>query len=298
MAYEKKYRESLDKDKLKEYEHNWYEEHKTECKKKCMDRYHKLRDERLAEQATVEEEHKEEISRLNIILEEQHKEKHKLQQRARSKLLPRIEIICKQCGNTAKIIKYQRSGEFCSQRCSTQWKRGENHPMWKGGKATLICEYCGKPYKDNLTADRKYCSNSCSAKRRVGPLNPAWQGGISFEPYCPKFNAEFKERVRAFFDYECLICGKPQAENIGITDGKHHLLGVHHVSYNKETCCDDSIPMFAPTCLRCHGRTNGRKDGNRERWQYMLSYIIQEVYDGRSYLPKNQDLNAQVMVTA
>ena len=40
-----------------------------------------------------------------------------------------------------------------------------------------------------------------------GPNSPRWKGGISFEPYCEKFNEEFKERVRAFFGYRCQYPG-------------------------------------------------------------------------------------------
>jgi hypothetical protein len=103
-----------------------------------------------------------------------------------------------------------------------------------------------------------------------------WKGGTSFEPYCPKFNREFKDRVRSFFNYTCLLCGTTQEKN-----GKK--LSVHHVEYNKQTCCDESYPMFAPLCSRCHNKTNRE----RERWQYMLGYIIQEMYNGESFIHKN-----------
>ncbi len=46
-----------------------------------------------------------------------------------------------------------------------------------------------------------------------GEQSPCWWGGASFEPYCPKFNHEFRERVREFFDRTCLICGKTESED-------------------------------------------------------------------------------------
>jgi len=49
--------------------------------------------------------------------------------------------------------------------------------------------------------------NTCGAR---GENSPYWKGGISFSPYCPKFNREFKERVRKFFDNTCVICGKKE----------------------------------------------------------------------------------------
>lgn len=135
----------------------------------------------------------------------------------------------------------------------------------------IAIEYgCG-----DTTIARVLQRNKVCRRPSIGEGHPNWQGGISFEPYCPKFNEGFKKRVRAFFDNRCVICGKPEDEN-------GRALSVHHVNYNKDTCCDDTIPMFAPLCLVCHSKTNYE----RERWEYMLSYIIQEVYNGESFTPK------------
>ena len=110
-------------------------------------------------------------------------------------------------------------------------------------------------------------------KKRIGERNPNWKGGISFEPYCSKFNNQFKERVRAFFSYECLICGKSQEEN-------EIKLSVHHVDYDKNACCDGSEqPIFASLCKRCHTKTNY----DRERWAYIMHYIVDYFYGGKSY---------------
>ena len=104
-----------------------------------------------------------------------------------------------------------------------------------------------------------------------------WRGGISFEPYCQKFNDEFKERVRAFFGYKCMICGKSNAKS-------KIKLSVHHVEYNKQACCDGKPVHFAALCRSCHAKTNG----NRERWEAMLHRIIDEIYNGRSYYTKKE----------
>ncbi len=112
---------------------------------------------------------------------------------------------------------------------------------------------------------------------RIGEKNYNWKGGISFEPYCPKFNQDLKERVRAFFDYECITCGKTTEEN-----GK--ALSVHHVEYDKSACCDGEPVHFAAMCHRCHSKTNF----DRERWEAMMHRIIDEIYDGRSYYTKEE----------
>lgn len=112
---------------------------------------------------------------------------------------------------------------------------------------------------------------------RRGETHGNWKGGISFEPYCPKFNQDLKERVRAFFDNTCITCGKTTKEN-----GK--ALSVHHVEYDKSACCDGEPVHFAAMCHRCHSKTNF----DRERWEAMMHRIIDEIYNGRSYYTKEE----------
>jgi len=102
-----------------------------------------------------------------------------------------------------------------------------------------------------------------------------WKGGISFEPYCVKFNNEFKERVRAFFDYCCVECGTPQ------TNVKLH---IHHVNFNKQSCCDNTKPIFVALCHSCHSKTNY----DREYWEQHFTEIINGYYEGRCYLQKGE----------
>ena len=91
---------------------------------------------------------------------------------------------------------------------------------------------------------------------RTGDKNPSWKGGKSFEPYCPKFNERFKNKVRGFYGNRCAICGISKEEN-----GRN--LHVHHVDYNKQTCCDGSKPRFVALCDSCHSKTNH----NRSYWR-------------------------------
>ena len=119
-----------------------------------------------------------------------------------------------------------------------------------------------------------------SESRRL-EKHPSWKGGISYGKYCPKFNEEFKERVRAYFGYVCPMCGTPQ------TDVK---LAVHHVNYRKGSCCDPQTPrLFIPLCASskktkgkksCHGITNW----NREYWEKYFTDLIMGYYEGKCYL--------------
>ena len=110
-----------------------------------------------------------------------------------------------------------------------------------------------------------------------GPGNHEWRGGISFEPYCPKFNENLKKRIRAFFEYRCIMCGKHETE-------QKRKLSCHHVEYNKSACCDGKPVQFAATCGKCHSKTNH----NRTEWEVVLHRIIEEIYGGRSYFTKEE----------
>jgi len=114
---------------------------------------------------------------------------------------------------------------------------------------------------------------------RSGKGNHFWKGGISFEPYCQLFNNEFKNRVRAFFEHKCVECGTTQEEN-------GQALAVHHVHYDKKTCCKEGEAVgerkFVSLCKSCHVATNS----NREFWEDWYTEIINAVYSGVCYLPR------------
>lgn len=117
--------------------------------------------------------------------------------------------------------------------------------------------------------------------KRIGDMERGdkchlWRGGISFEPYCVKFNNEFKERVRAFFGYICQGCNAPQ-------NGER--LHIHHVNFRKDACCaEDVIPLFVPLCRSCHGKTQF----NRDYWQEYFTEMITSKYDGKCYFTKEE----------
>jgi hypothetical protein len=107
--------------------------------------------------------------------------------------------------------------------------------------------------------------------------NPNWKNGVSFEPYCPKFNDEFKERVRAFFGYQCQMCGHVWQEG-------EKRLSVHHVNFDKQSCCNDVIPLFVPLCSSCHNKTQK----NRIFWEYWFTEMITRIYGGKCYFSKEE----------
>ena len=114
-----------------------------------------------------------------------------------------------------------------------------------------------------------------------GEKNHQWKGGISFEPYCPKFNDEFKERVRIFFGRTCQLCDH-------IWQPGEKKLAVHHVNYHKDSCCDSSIiPLFVPVCPgSCHTKTGH----NRIFWEYWFTEMINHLYGGKCYVDKQMEI--------
>jgi len=109
-----------------------------------------------------------------------------------------------------------------------------------------------------------------------------WYGAVTYRNpraiYCEKWTPEFRERVRAFFEYRCVECGNPQ-------NGKK--LHVHHVWYNKNSCCDDKPRSFVALCHSCHSRTQPMFK-NTEYWSNHFQEIIDNIYDSKCYLSKEE----------
>lgn len=133
----------------------------------------------------------------------------------------------------------------------------------------------------HMSEESKQKLSQTKKERCKGSDNPNWRGGLSFEPYCIKFNEGFKERVRAFFGYTCQLCGH-------VWQPGERRLAVHHVNYNKDSCCDPTVPrLFVPVCsVKCHGKTNR----NRDYWERYFTELIMNKYKGQCYIP-NDSLN-------
>ena len=158
-------------------------------------------------------------------------------------------------------------------------QKGRHHS--EETKAKISAIHKGKYVSEET---RKRLSNAFS-----GEKSSKWQGGISFEPYCPKFNRDLKRRVREYFDNRCVICGKEAKDN-SRRNGNVILLSVHHVEYDKLACCHGKPVQFAALCHSCHSKTNN----DRAKWEAMLHKIIEEIWNGRSYLTKDEWENRQV----
>jgi len=134
-----------------------------------------------------------------------------------------------------------------------------------------------KMSKAKLNMSEETKRKMCDARKGkyYGEKSPSWKGGVSYDPYCIKFNFDFKERVRNYFGRCCYVCDKNEIDNKA-------KLSVHHVNYNKDTCCDDSKPLFVPLCHKCHSKTNH----DREFWQEFFTASLEFLTDGECYIRK------------
>ncbi|MEN6553143.1 MAG: hypothetical protein ABFC34_09705 [Methanobacterium sp.] len=236
--------------------------------------------------------------------------------------------ICSWCGGLERKDDpiFEDNNKFCSVHCLENYRQSIEHdiiekvlnedisfldmPRWLRDKTSLRihsgysayahkCVICGNLFYSYKEDRKKCCSHECYEKRiaeiaernkmrNVGWTVHTWAGGVSFGEYCPKFNADLKRRVRAFFGNKCFLCGKTQEEN-------KKKLCVHHVNYNKNACCDSSKVMFVPLCTSCHTSTNF----SRGKWENYFETILREKYDYKCYYTKEEynNLKAQELTS-
>lgn len=172
------------------------------------------------------------------------------------------------------LIKRGKKFTLTHRERISESKKGKNHPNFGKHRSEITKEKI-RLSKIGIPRPKSMCIKISASLRGKysGELSSAWKGGISFEPYCVKFNDEFKERVRSFFGHICVECGSPQ-------NGRK--LDVHHVNFNKNSCCDHSLPLFVTLCRHCHAKTQY----DRVYWEQHFTEIINRDYGGKCYIPK------------
>lgn len=135
-------------------------------------------------------------------------------------------------------------------------------------------------FRTKLSAiQMKAWDNESRIMRRVElNIGGFWYGNVRYydgPQYCELWNENLRERCRAYFNYTCVECGTPQ-------NGRK--LAVHHVHYNKKSCCDGSPRDLVAICTDCHGATNH----NREYWEKHFTEMLHNYYCGKSFLTKEE----------
>lgn len=129
---------------------------------------------------------------------------------------------------------------------------GERNPNWHGSKVTLICDYCGKKfkqYKSEIKGQKHhFCSKECHDKWRseniFGEENPNWRGGKSFENY-PKEFYEKRLEVLERDNYKCQMYGMTQEEHLERYGCSLH---VHHIDGNKDNNDMNNLVTLCTVC--------------------------------------------------
>jgi hypothetical protein len=159
-------------------------------------------------------------------------------------------------------------------RISEALRKRVRHPHSKEAIEKMSWSHSGMN-NPNFGKERSY---ETRLKIRENNIGGFWYGNVRYPEkakYCDMFNNGFRERVRAFFGYVCVRCGKPQ-RNIS--------LDVHHVINNKTSCCDDAPRLFVPLHKDCHSSV-GKDDPD---WIEYFTWIILEFYGGKCYMTRKE----------
>ena len=101
---------------------------------------------------------------------------------------------CDKCGKIRDIPKeYYRALCFT---CARDLQKAENAANWKGGKAQVICQFCGKPFPTDPSRIKwgrgKFCSRYCARRGQKGFPTHHTKPERIFEEICKKNNLPFK----------------------------------------------------------------------------------------------------------
>lgn len=106
-----------------------------------------------------------------------------------------------------------------------------------------------------------------------------WYGNVKYYElkYCDLWTANLRSRVRAWYGYQCVECGALWIPGMR----RFH---VHHIWYNKRTCCDDTPRSLVLLCGHCHGHVQVDHD----YWSQHFQDMIDSYYNGRCWLTKEE----------
>lgn len=214
----------------------------------------------------------------------------------------RMDAYCDLCRPCATSINF-----------SMGHKSGNKSGGWRGGKACVECNECGKSISrhPSIVSDRNFCDKTCFAKFKNGkgvgmyihtentkaimsvarnvfiadPVNreklSAAKQGISYDEW-EGFATD--NPYCPLFDETCRESNREKYgrkcflygldESENITStGKHKKLSVHHVDMNKYQGCDNHEWNLVPLCLHHHGSAHTNLVMNR------IIYLLNNVWN-------------------
>lgn len=181
---------------------------------------------------------------------------------------------------TGKVVHWQKG------KPRTEEQKAKQSKSMKDGYASgkIIHHQLGKPIapnvKEALRNSHLGSTHTDETKQKMSEtrLGGYWYGNVRHheDPYCEKWTADLRERVRAYFGYKCFECGIEQ-------NGRK--LNVHHVHYDKKTCCNGSPQDLVPLCPECHTKTNF----NRDYWEdHFTEMLYEDNPDGKCFFTKEE----------
>jgi len=157
--------------------------------------------------------------------------------------------------------------------------------------AKMKSSHIGKPMSEEAKEKQRNNKIGCSVSEETRIKQSCTRRGISVSEfngfstkrYCELWTDEFRERVRAFFGYVCMYpgCGKTQEE-----EGRK--LSVHHVNYDKQTCCRENEDVSSRKFVTLCNRHNLAVNYDRELWERYFVGLINDEYEGRCYFTKEE----------
>lgn len=154
-----------------------------------------------------------------------------------------LDVECSECGKDIQKMRHlveNRKNNFCSEKCSNKWKSrnrsGSKSPLWKGGKPTLVCEYCGGNYKTQRSIEElsRFCSNQCmtswQSENWLGEDHPSWNGG----PKNKYYGREWITIREKCFDEKGEYCSKCGIDRTTYNEMHDRDLDIHHIKPVKE----------------------------------------------------------------
>lgn len=177
------------------------------------------------------------------------------------------------CGEKHPFYGKHHTKETCDKISATLLKihPGRGVPLSENHKRKISKSNMGKK-----SSREQRIKLSCI--HRGIPISE-FNGFQHVKPYCELWTPEFKERVRIFFGRRCVECQKTEEEN-----GRK--LDVHHVNYDKQTCCKEGESVRDRKFVALCQFHNLASNYNREYWEQYYTMIINENYSGQCYLPK------------
>lgn len=167
--------------------------------------------------------------------------------------------VCQSCG----CVRGKLTSKGLRGKLKTKEHRLKISEASKGKIATLEARQKMSKAKKGVTPWNKGIPHTEETKEKLkqykGKFTANWRGGVSFEPYSPEFNSDFKQQILERDNYTCQFPDCLQEESIN--------LHIHHIDYNKKNNLPENVITL---CAKCHGKSNF----NRIYWKVLYQNII------------------------